>query len=55
MLQGTIKTVMDQNNATVQKPYYVDVQLYDVESTEIVWTSENADIVKVLDKKRLKL
>lgn len=54
MLQGTIKTVIDQNKDTMQKTYYVDVQLYDVESTEVVWTSENADIVKVLNKKRLK-
>lgn len=55
MLQGTVKTVIDQNGKTIQKTYYVDVQLFDVESTEIVWTSENSDIVKVLDRKKIKL
>ena len=54
MLQGTIKTVIDQNNNVTQKVYYVDVQLYDIESTEIVWTTENSEIVKVLNKKKLK-
>lgn len=55
MLQGTIKTVIDQNGKVVQKTYYVDVELFGVESAEVVWTAENSDIVKVLDKKKLKL
>lgn len=55
MLQGTVKTVVDQNGKTVQKTYYVDVQLFSVESSEIVWSAENSDIVKLLDRKSLKL
>lgn len=55
MLQGTVKTVIDQVESTLQKTYYVDIQLYDVESTEIVWSTENSDIVKVLNKKKIKL
>ena len=54
MLQGTIKSVIDQNKDVTQKTYYVDVQLYDIESTEVVWTTENSEIVKVLNKKKLK-
>lgn len=54
MLQGTIKTVIDQNENVTQKTYYVDVQLYDIESTEVVWTTENSEIVKILNKKKLK-
>lgn len=54
MLQGTIKTIIDQNKDVTQKTYYVDVQLYDIESTEVVWTTENSEIVKVLNKKKLK-
>ena len=54
MLQGTIKTVIDQNQNVTQKTYYVDVQLYNIESTEIVWTTENSEIVKILNKKKLK-
>ena len=55
MLQGTVKTVIDQNGKTIQKTYYVDVELFGVESTVVEWSSENSDIVKVLDKKKLKL
>ena len=55
MLQGTVKTVVDQNGKTVQKTYYVDVQLFSVESSEIVWSAENSDIGKLLDRKSLKL
>lgn len=55
MLQGTIKTVIDQNSGTVQKTYYVDVQLFDVESTELVWSAENSEITKILNKAKLKL
>lgn len=55
MLQGTIKTVIDQNKDATQKTYYVDIQLYDIESTEVVWTTENSEIVKILNKKKLKL
>ena len=54
MLQGTIKTVIDQNQNITQKTYYVDVQLYNIESTEIVWTTENSEIVKILNKKKFK-
>lgn len=54
MLQGTIKTVIDQNKDVTQKTYYFDIQLYDIESTEVVWTTENSEIVKVLNKKKLK-
>ena len=54
MVQGTIKTVIDQNKDVTQKTYYVDIQLYDIESTEVVWTTENSEIVKVLNKKKLK-
>lgn len=54
MVQGTIKTVIDQNKDVTQKTYYVDIQLYDIESTEVVWTTENSKIVKVLNKKKLK-
>ena len=54
MLQGTIKTVIDQNQNITQKTYYVDVQLYNIESTEVVWTTENSEIVKILNKKKLK-
>lgn len=54
LLQGTIKTVIDQNGKILQKTYYVDVQLFDVESTEIVWTFENSDIVKVIERKKLR-
>jgi len=55
MLQGTIKTVIDQNGNTIQKTYYVDVQLFDIESTEIVWTCENSDIVKVINRDKIRL
>ena len=54
MIQGTIKTVIDQNKNVTQKTYYVDVQLYDIESTEIVWTTENSEIVKSINKKKIK-
>lgn len=54
MLQGTIKTVIDQAGSTLQKTYYVDVQLFDIETTEIVWTSENSEIVKVVNRKKVK-
>lgn len=54
MLQGTIKTVIDLNQNVIQKTYYVDVQLYNIESTEVVWTTENSEIVKIMNKKKLK-
>ena len=54
MLQGTIKTVIDLNQNVIQKTYYVDVQLYNIESTEVVWTTENSEIVKIINKKKLK-
>lgn len=54
MLQGTVKTVIDQNSGTIQKTYYVDVQLFDVESTELVWSAENSEIIKVVNKSKLK-
>lgn len=54
MLQGSVKTVVDQNGSTIQKTYYVDVQLFDIESTEIVWTCENSDIVKVINREKVR-
>lgn len=55
MLQGTVKTVIDQDKKTIQKTYYVDIELFGVESAEVVWTAENSDIVKVIDRKKVKL
>lgn len=55
LLQGTVKTVIDQNENIQQKTYYVNVELYDIESSEVVWTSENSDIVKVIKKSKLRL
>jgi len=55
MLQGTVKTVIDQDKKTIQKTYYVDVELFGIESSEIVWTAENSDIVKVIDRKKIKM
>ena len=49
-----IKTVIDLNQNVTQKTYYVDIQLYNIESTEVVWTTENSEIVKIINKKKLK-
>lgn len=54
MLQGTVKTVIDQDKKIIQKTYYVTVELFDIESTEVVWSSENSDIVKQIEKNKFK-
>ena len=54
LLLGTIKTVTDVLDNRMVKTYYVDVELHDIETSEILWTSENSDIKKVITRKKAK-
>ncbi|NLO44083.1 MAG: penicillin-binding protein activator LpoB [Candidatus Cloacimonetes bacterium] len=53
MLQGSVKTIMDEIDRTKAKFYQVDLQLIDMESTETVWIGSK-EIMKIVEKSRFK-
>lgn len=53
MLQGSVKTIMDEIDRTKAKFYQVDLQLIDMESTETVWIGSK-EIMKIVEKNRFK-
>ncbi|MCQ2398715.1 MAG: penicillin-binding protein activator LpoB [Sphaerochaetaceae bacterium] len=46
MLQGSVKTIIQQNRNKSYRTYYVYAELVDIESGKIVWVGENEDIKK---------
>ena len=54
MLLGTLKTVVDSEGKTMVKTYYVNVELHDIETSEILWSAENSEIKKVITRAKVK-
>lgn len=54
MLLGTLKTVIDSDGKDMVKTYYVNVELHDIETSEILWSAENSDIKKIITRKKVK-
>ena len=54
MLLGTLKTVVDSEGKTLVKTYYLNVELHDIETSEILWSAENSEIKKVIKRSKVK-
>lgn len=54
MLQASVKTIMDKVDRTSAKFYQVDMQLINVESSEIVWIGSK-EIKKIVQQSRYKM
>lgn len=50
MMIGTVKTIIDSNNGTTTRSYFVYAQLIDVESNKKLWMGENSQIKKVIKR-----
>ncbi|MBR3671758.1 MAG: penicillin-binding protein activator LpoB [Spirochaetia bacterium] len=51
MLTGSIKSIVDTDNKTTVRTYFVYAQLVDIETGELIWRGENKEIKKVIGKK----
>lgn len=54
MLQASVKTIMDKVDRTSAKFYQVDMQLINVETSEIVWIGSK-EIKKIVQQNRFKM
>ena len=54
MLLGTLKTVVDSEDNVMVKTYYVNIELHDIETSEILWSAENTEIKKVITRSKVK-
>lgn len=50
MIQGSVKSIVQESGKKQLRVYYVDAELVDIESGRIVWTGENSEIKKVVKK-----
>ena len=48
MMQGAVKSIVQQSGKRQLRVYYVNAELVDIESGRIVWTGENSEIKKVV-------
>lgn len=55
MLNGSVKTVVDVGKAQTQKTYHVIVQLIDLRSHEVVFSTENDEINKLYKTTKKKI
>lgn len=53
MLQGTIRTIVDTeiNGEKTARTYYINTQLIDIETNQILWKNENHSIKKIITRK----
>ena len=42
LLQGSIRTLVDEIDGKKTRTYYVNAELHDIETTKILWSSENS-------------
>ncbi len=54
MLLGTLKTVVDSKKNVLVKTYFVNIELHDIETSEILWSAENSEIKKVITRAKVK-
>ncbi len=50
MIQGSVKSIVQESGKNQLRVYYVDAELIDIETGRIVWTGENSEIKKVVKK-----
>lgn len=51
MLTGSIKSIVDTDNKSTVRTYFVYAQLVDIETGELIWRGENNEIKKIIGKK----
>ena len=50
MLIGSVRTIVDSNQKTMARTYYVHAELVNIESTEKFWIGDNSEIKKVITR-----
>lgn len=50
MMQGAVKSIVQESGKKQLRVYYVSAELVDIESGKIVWTGENSEIKKLVKK-----
>jgi uncharacterized protein (TIGR02722 family) len=50
MLIGSVRTIIDSNQKTMTRTYYVHTELVNIESTEKFWIGDNSEIKKVITR-----
>ncbi|MCR5732375.1 MAG: penicillin-binding protein activator LpoB [Sphaerochaetaceae bacterium] len=50
MMQGAVKSIVQEVGKKQLRVYYVSAELIDIESGKIVWTGENSEIKKYIKK-----
>jgi len=55
MLIGSINSIVQSNGKNSVRTYYVTIQLHDLETHKIMWSSENSDIKKVITRSSARL
>ncbi|MBR4683622.1 MAG: penicillin-binding protein activator LpoB [Spirochaetia bacterium] len=51
VLTGSVKTIVDTDNKTSLRTYFIYAELVDIETGEMIWRGENKEIKKVIGKK----
>lgn len=55
VLSGSVKTIVDAADNRSVRTYYVRAQIIDLETNELVWSKQNANIKKEIVRPRVKL
>jgi penicillin-binding protein activator len=50
MLLGSIKTIVQTEGRKLVQAYFVYVELHDLETNKIIWSGENSEIKKVIER-----
>lgn len=54
MIQGSVKSIVQNDGKTSVRTYFINVQLYDLESHKIIWSGESDSIKKIIKRKSYK-
>jgi len=55
MLIGSVKTMVDQLDATSTRTYWVYAELIDIETNRKLWLGENSEIKKVITRSKVRM
>lgn len=54
MLQGSIKTIVDMNDNTMTRTYFITTELINIETNRKIWMNDNSSIKKVIKQPKVR-
>lgn len=55
IMLGSIKTIIDSANSVTIRTYYVSAELFDIETSHVIWAGEDSSIKKQITRSRYRM